>query len=134
MQPNWKRTSSMVHWYTTTNIATQSKLTLDAIRTMHADIYNLPDDTRIVTSPNASNQKIKVLAKISIDDSEPSQQTISPILNLEGTGIHCIDQKAPLVPEQKVLSPGWVTGLEGGNFTWEDVTIKKSNSLPILKG
>jgi hypothetical protein len=65
-----------------------SKLTMDAIQIRHADFYNLPDDSRIDTSPNSSNQKVKVLKKVTIDDFEPSKQTISPILNLEGTGTH----------------------------------------------
>jgi hypothetical protein len=103
---------------------------------MHADYYYLPDDTRIDTSPNYSNQKIKALGKVTIDAFVPSQQTISPILNLEGTGIHCIDQKAQLMSDKKVQSPDWVTGLEGGAVTCEYVTIKltRSTSLLILEG
>jgi hypothetical protein len=33
--------------------------------------------------------------------------------DLEGTGTHCIDQQAPVTSGKKVLSPDWVTGLEG---------------------
>jgi hypothetical protein len=84
----------------------RSKLTLDAIWSTHADYYDLPDDTRIDTYPNPSNQKIKALEKITIDAFEQLQQTISLILNSEGTGTHCIDQKAPLMSDKKVLSPG----------------------------
>ena len=35
--------------------------TPNAIQSMHADYFGLPDDTRIDSSPNASNQKIKLL-------------------------------------------------------------------------
>jgi hypothetical protein len=72
----------------------QSKLTVDTSQIKHADFYNifyntskyLPDDTRVDTSVNSSNQKIKLLEDVTIDDSEQLQQTISPILNLEGMG------------------------------------------------
>jgi hypothetical protein len=96
-------------------IFARSKLTLDAIRTRDADFCNLPDDTRVDTSPNFSNQKIKLLEKVTIDDFEPSQQTISLILNLGWTGIQCVVQKALLMSEQKIISADWVTGLEGGD-------------------
>ncbi len=71
---------------------------------------------------------------VTIDDSEQSQQTISPILNLGGTGTQCIHQKTPLTSDKEVLFPDWVTGLEGETATCEDVTIKLSTSLPILEG
>ena len=59
---------------------------MDAIRSMHADFYDLPDNTltRYSASANSSNQKIKLLEEVTIDDSEQSQQTISPVLFLEG--------------------------------------------------
>ena len=101
---------------------------------MHADLYDLPDDTRHNSSANSSNQKIKLLEEVTIDDSEQSQQTISPILHWEGTGTQCINQKAPLTSDKEVLFPDWVTGLEGETVTCEDVTIKLSTSLPILEG
>jgi hypothetical protein len=66
--------------------------------------------------------------------SEQSQQTISLILNLEGTGTQCINQKAPLTSDKEVLLPHWVTGLGGETVTCEDVTIKLSTSLSILEG
>ncbi len=54
-----------------------SKLTLDVIRSMHADFYDLPDAARLDnTSANSLNQKIKLLEEVTMDDSEPSQQTI----------------------------------------------------------
>jgi hypothetical protein len=52
MQPEWKRTSSSVLWFTSANIAREtfarSKLTMDAIQQMHADYYDLPDDTHYI--------------------------------------------------------------------------------------
>jgi hypothetical protein len=60
---------------------------MDAIRSKHADCYYLPDYTRNDTSANSSNQKIKLLEEVTIDDSEQTQQTISPILNLDGGGL-----------------------------------------------
>jgi hypothetical protein len=81
---------------------------------MDADYFGLPDDTQIDLSPNASNQKIKLLEeKVTIHDSEQSLQTISPILNSKGMGTRCINQKAPLIFEQNQSSPDWVTGLVG---------------------
>jgi hypothetical protein len=41
-------------------IFARSKLTMEEIRSMHADFYNLPDDTRYNASANSSN-KIKIL-------------------------------------------------------------------------
>ncbi len=41
-------------------IFARSKLTMEAIQSMHADFYNLPDDTRYNVSANSSN-KIKIL-------------------------------------------------------------------------
>ncbi len=52
---------------------------MEAIRSMHADFYNLPDDTRYNASSNSSN-KIKILEeKVTFDDCDQSLQTISPI-------------------------------------------------------
>jgi hypothetical protein len=68
---------------------------------MHSDFYELPDESPIDTSPNFSNQKITALEKFKLDAFVPSQQTILLILNLEGTGIHFIDQKAPLMCDTK---------------------------------
>ncbi len=42
-------------------IFTEQLLTPNAFQSMHADYFGLPDDTRIDSSPNASNQKIKLL-------------------------------------------------------------------------
>jgi hypothetical protein len=108
-----------------------SKLTMEAIRPMHADFYDLPDDTRHNVSANVLN-KIKILEEeVTIDDSEQSLQTISPILNSEGTDTQCINQKAQLMFEQNQLSPDWVAGLEGETVICEDVsnvTIRLSTS------
>ncbi len=52
----------------------RSKLTMDAIRSMHADfrVCDLPDDTRYFASANSSNEKFELLEKVTINDSEPS--------------------------------------------------------------
>jgi hypothetical protein len=116
-------------------IFTQRLLTPNAIQSMHADYLGLPDDTLIDSSPNASNQKIKLLEeKVTTHDSEQSSQTISRILNSEGTGIRCINQNAPLMSEQNQLSPDWVIVLEGETVICEDATTSLSTSLPILEG
>jgi hypothetical protein len=44
-------------------IFARSKLTLDAIGSMYADFYELPDETRIETFTNSSNQKIMALER-----------------------------------------------------------------------
>ncbi len=83
----------------------------------------MPDDTRYKATANSSDQKIKLL-EVTIDDCEQSQQTISPILNLEGTGTQCIrvNQKALLsTSEKEVLFPDWMTWLEGEIVTCGDV-------------
>ncbi len=46
-------------------IFARSKLTMEAIRSMHADFYDLPDDTRYNTSANSLN-KIKYWKKRSL--------------------------------------------------------------------
>ncbi len=54
---------------------TQQFLTPNAIQSMHADHFGLSDDTRIDSSPNALNQKIKLLEeKVTIHDSQKSLQ------------------------------------------------------------
>jgi hypothetical protein len=71
---------------------------MEAIRSMHADFYNLPDDTRYNASANSLN-KIKILdEEFTIDDCEQSLQTISPIMSSEGTDTQCIDQKCVSPP------------------------------------
>ena len=86
---------------------------MEAIRSMHADFYDLPDSTRYNTSADSSN-KIKIVEEeVTINDCEQSLQTISPILSSEGTDTQCINQKAHLMSEQNQLSPDWVAGLEG---------------------
>ncbi len=78
----------------------EAKLTMDAIRFMHADFYDLPDDKHYSASAN-SPKKIKALEEeVTIDDSKQSLQTISPILSSEGTDTLCIKQKAQLMSEQ----------------------------------
>ncbi len=102
---------------------------------MHADYFGLPDDTLIDSSSNASNQKIKLLEeKVTIHDSEKSLQTISPILNSEGTDTLCINQKAQLMSGQNQLSPDWVAGLEGETVICEDVTVRLRPYFPFWKG
>jgi hypothetical protein len=48
-------------------IFARRKLTLDAIRSTHAEFYDLPDDNRLDTSPNPSNQTITALEKVAVD-------------------------------------------------------------------
>ncbi len=48
----------------------RSKLTMEAIWSMHVDFYDFPDDTRHNTSANSSNN-IKILKQeVTIDDSK----------------------------------------------------------------
>ncbi len=110
---------------------------MEAIRSIHADFHNLPDDTRYNASANSSN-KFKILEEeVTNNNCEQSLQTISPILSSEGTVTQFINQKAHLMSEQNQLSPDWVAGLEGDlgeTVIWEDVTIRLSTSHPILEG
>ena len=115
-------------------IFARSKLTMEVIRSMHADFYDLPDKSRYDTSADSSNKNKILEEEVTINDCEQSLQTISPILSSEGTEIPCITQKAHLMFEQKQLSPDWVAGLEGNTVNCEDVTIRLSTSLPILEG
>jgi hypothetical protein len=86
---------------------------MEVIRSMPADFYDLPDDTRHNASANSSN-KIKILEEeVTIDDCQQSLQTTSPVLSSEGTDTQFINQKAHLMSEQNQLSPDWVAGLEG---------------------
>ncbi len=70
------------------------------------------------------------LEKVKLHAFVPLQQTISLILNSEGIGINCINQKALLMSDTKELFPDWATGLEGEAIT----TFKLSTSFPILEG
>ncbi len=121
MQPEWKHTSILVLLYTSSNlkhckgIFARSKLSMEAIRSMHADFYNLPDDTRYNASAKSSN-KIKMLEEeVTIDDREQSLQTISPILSSEGTDTQCINQKAHLMSEQAHY-------FQTGSLGWRGIT------------
>ncbi len=116
MQPEWIDTSILVLLYTSLNtegIFARNKLTMEAIRSMHADFYDLPDKSRYDTSADTSNKNKILEEEVTINDCEQSLQTISPILSSEGTAIPCINQMAHLMSEQKQLSPDWVAGLEG---------------------
>jgi hypothetical protein len=80
---------------------------------MHADYYDLTDDT-LYNAPANSPKKNKSLGQeVTIDNSEQSLQTVSPISSSEGTDTQCINQKAQLISEHNQLSPDWVAGLEG---------------------
>jgi hypothetical protein len=107
---------------------------MEAIRSMHADFYNLPDDTSYHASADSSNKSKILEEEATTDDCEQSLQTISPILSLEGTDTQFINQKGHLMSKQNQISPDWVAGLEGGTVICEDVTIRLSTSLPILEG
>jgi hypothetical protein len=109
-QPEWTRTfdlGAVVYEFKhCKGILARSKLTMEAIRSMHADFYDLPDNTCYKTSEDSSN-KIKLLEEeVTINDCEQSLQTISPILSSESsewTDTQCINQKAHLMSEQKLL-------------------------------
>jgi hypothetical protein len=101
---------------------------------MHADFYDLPDNTRDKTSADSSNTTEIMEEEVTINECEQSLQTISQILSSEGTDTQSINQKAHLMSEQNQVSPDWVAGLEGENVICEDVTIRLSTSLPILEG
>jgi hypothetical protein len=49
-------------------IFARSKLTMEAIRSMHADFYNLPDDTRYNTSADSSNKSRILEGEVTIND------------------------------------------------------------------
>ncbi len=97
---------------------------MEAIRSMHADFYDLPEATRYNASANSSNKIKELEEEVTNDDCSQSLQTISPILSSEGTDIQGINQKAHLMSEQNQLSPDWVAGLEGGTIICEDMTIR----------
>jgi hypothetical protein len=96
---------------------------MEAIQSMHADFYDLPDNTRYNTSADSSNKSEILEEEVTISDCEQSLQTTQ-----------CINQKAHLMSEQKQLSPDWVAGLEGNTVNCEDVTIRLSSRLSILEG
>jgi hypothetical protein len=61
-------------------------LSMKAIRAMHADFYDLPDDTRDATyADSSSKNQIQVLEdEVTINACKQPLQTISPILRSEG--------------------------------------------------
>ncbi len=79
-------------------IFARSKLTMEAIRSMHSDFYDLPDSTRYNTSADSSNKSKILVEEVTINDCEQSLQTISPILSSEGADTQCINQKAHQAP------------------------------------
>jgi hypothetical protein len=78
---------------------------MDTIQSMHADFYDLPDDTRYSTTAKSPKQIKSLQEEVTTDDSEQSLQTISPILSQEGTGTRCINQNAQLMSETNQLFP-----------------------------
>jgi hypothetical protein len=54
---------------------------MEAIRSMHADFYDLPDNTRFYTSSDSSSKSKILEEEVTINDCEQSLQTISPILS-----------------------------------------------------
>jgi hypothetical protein len=86
-------------------------LSMTAILAMHADFYDLPDETRDATYADSSSKGKIQEEEVTINACEQSLQTISPIFSSEGTEIPCITQKAHLMFEQKQLSPDWVAGI-----------------------
>ncbi len=71
-------------------IYARSKLTMEAIRSMHADFYDLPDNKRNNTSADSSNKSKILEEEVTITVCEQLLQTISPILSSEGTDTQCI--------------------------------------------
>jgi hypothetical protein len=112
-------------------IFARSKSTMEAIRSIHADFYNMPDNTQYNTSADSSNKSKILEEEVTINDCEQLLQTISPILSSEGTDTQCINQKAHLMTEQNQLSPDWVARLEGVTVNCEDVTIRLSTDYQI---
>ena len=55
------------------------ELTMEAIQSMHADYYDSPDDTRYAAYADSSNKSKILVEEVTINDCEPSLQTISPI-------------------------------------------------------
>ncbi len=108
---------------------------MEAIRSMHADFYDLPDNTRYNTSADSLNKStiLKEEVTTGINDCKQSLQTISQILSLERTDTQCINQEAHLMPEKNQLSPDRVAGLEGETVDCEDVTIRLIG-LPFWRG
>ncbi len=66
-------------------IFARCKLTMEAIQSMHADFYDLPDDTRYTASADSSNKSKILVEEVTINECEQSLQTISLILSSEGT-------------------------------------------------
>ncbi len=115
-------------------IFARRELSMEAIQSMHADYYDLPDATRYAAYADSLNKSKILVEEVTINDCKQSLQNISPIFSSEGKEIPCINQQAHLMSEQKQLSPDWVAGLEGNTVNCEDVTIRLSTSLPILEG
>ncbi len=67
---------------------------METIQSMHADFYDLPDDTRYTTSADSSNKSTILEEEVTINECEQSLQTISLISSSEGTETQCINQKA----------------------------------------
>ncbi len=77
---------------------------MEAIQSMHADFYDLLDENRYNASTNSPNKIKSLEEEITIDFSEQSLQTISPILTSEGTDTLCINQKAQLMSAESSIS------------------------------
>ncbi len=59
--------------------------TMEATQSMHADFYDLPDDTRYAAYADSSNKSKILVEEVTINDCKQSLQTISPIFSSEGT-------------------------------------------------
>ncbi len=55
--------------------------TMEAIQSMHADYYDLPDDTGYAAYADSSNKSKILVEEVTINDCEQSLQTISPIFS-----------------------------------------------------
>ena len=54
---------------------------MEAIRSMHADFYDVPDNTLYNGSADSSNKSKILEEEVTTNDCEQSLQTISPILS-----------------------------------------------------
>ncbi len=57
-------------------IFARRKLTMEAVQSMHADFYDLPDHTRDATYADSSSKGKILEEEVTINDCEPSLQTI----------------------------------------------------------
>jgi hypothetical protein len=96
-------------------------------RSIHTELYSLPDDsdTRLDTSAHSPVLRITTPDDVYIDSGVPMQKIIPQISEQEVTVVPCLDEKAQL---RSVSRLGDLAG------TCEDVPTKLRTILPILEG